>query len=363
MTFDHLRPLRWVIVLVCLALSARGQEAKGGDEEALAVVRDRHRAAREGIRTLSADVTIEITFPEKKLFMRGKYWRSLGTVRVQEFPPGTDNIEEHLLKDGEIRSVGRHRLPDGRYDRHGAGRDSAATLLAMCDVWREMLLDFSSPSVTRYDYDRFLALAKRPPTARREKSDGVDCVRVSMTVSADDGIEWAYTFWHDIERNYLIRKMTMDVGKGDTTSEYEITEFREAVPGVFVPLRCLVRVSDQGKLRQECSTTLSNVRVNEPMAKDVFTLPAVPAGTVLHDGIDGTRYPIDENWRAIGPKAANPRVMLPTRSDGPGSEYRAQTEEEPRPLSRWLAPGSVGVLGVAAGVWVYRRRRRRPDAA
>jgi hypothetical protein len=178
-----------------------------------------------------------------------------------------------------------------------------------------------------------------------------------MRCDDDAGDEWSLTFWHDVQCNYLIRKKSAIFGdkNKNTPFEYEILEFREAVPGVFVPLRSRLRGYENGKLHVEQITTLSNVRVNEPIAKDVFVLPPVPAGTVLHDKIEGTRYPIDANWKPIGPKTSSPLIPIPNLPSGLAIDYHAQTEEEPKPLTRWLLPASIVVLAMAGACWIYRR--------
>jgi hypothetical protein len=344
-------------MLVCLPFLALGQEAGGEDRpDLLSIVRAQHRAARESIRTFSADVTSEMTFPKKEVSRRGKYWRWFNTVRVQEYHSGTETIEDALLKNGEIRRVGRHRIAKDQYDRYGAGRDSSAAPLGICDVWRSMLMEFFGPSGARYDYDRFLDLANSPPRVEREMMDGHECIRVSMQCDTDTGDEWSLTFWHDVSCNYLIRKEAVIFGNKykDLPCEYEVLEFWEAAPGVVVPLRARLRGYDHGKLQVEEMTILSNVRVNEPLAKNVFLLPPVPAGTVVHDRIEGTNYPIDANWNRIGPTTLGLFAPPPNRSASPATLSDARAEEL-KPLARWLLPAALVVLAAAGACWVYRR--------
>ena len=116
-------------------------------------------------------------------------------------------------------------------------------------------------------------------------------------------------------------------------------------------------------MNEELLTTLSNLKVNEPIAKEVFTLPPIPAGTLLHDRIDGTRYPIDQDWKPIGKKESNPIISLPIRSDGPASDYHAQSEQEPRPWWTWLLPAAAAGLAAAGLLWLYRRRQTAKQAA
>src|SRR5262249_19768017 len=92
-------PISHRVASACLLVVVLGQPARGEDPaDLLSLVRARHRAARESIRTFSADVIKRLTVPEERFITGGTYWRSFNTVRVQEYPPGTGNIEDHLLK-------------------------------------------------------------------------------------------------------------------------------------------------------------------------------------------------------------------------------------------------------------------------
>jgi hypothetical protein len=369
-------PRNVALALVCLLLLVHERKARGEDHsEFLSIVRARHRVARESIRTFSADVTTETTFPKKEEFCRGHYWRSFSTVRLQEFYSNSSSIQDALLKDSEIRQVGRPRIPNDQR-RYGAGRSSSADLLGLCDLWRDMLVEFVGPSGNRYDFDRFLGLTKRQPRANKDTIDGRDCIRVSMKYDAAEmGGESSFTFWHDINCNCLIRKEVATFGDKDSLYEHEILEFREAAPGVFVPLCSRFRQYDKGELRQERMTTLSNVHVNEAIARDVCVLPPVPAGTVLTDHIEGTIYPIDENWKRIGPATpleltpvgpttSSAGAASPNRSPAPANEYRGQLAEEPKSDAPWVLLAAVVILAALGAYWFHDRRRtpqRHPE--
>ena len=95
-----------VIALVFLSFVATGLNVRSDDgPDTLFVVRNRHRAAREAIRTYRADIAIHFAYPEK-LWMSGKYWRAANIIRLQEYSPDTNNINDNVLRDGEIRGVG-----------------------------------------------------------------------------------------------------------------------------------------------------------------------------------------------------------------------------------------------------------------
>lgn len=351
------------LMAVCLSFLVPGAEARAGDQsDLLSLVRAQHRAARESIRTLSATMTDETRFPKRELFMRGKYWRSFNMVRVQEFHSDT-KVSDGLLKDSEIRFVGRRRIGNDRYDQYTAWRSSSADSFCICDAWRYMLIEFYGPSEKRYDFDRFIDLARAPPRLRRETMDGHECVRLDMQIDTDAGNEWSITFWHDVKRNYLVRKEVAIFARGIDPYEYEILEFLEAAPGVFVPVRARLRGYEKGKLTTESVITLSEVRVNEGLPRHIFALPSIPDGTVVLDHIERTRYPVDRNWRRIGP--ATPFEPIPVRPSrpGPGGDFHAQTQEEPKSLLRWLVTVSLLLLAGAGAYRLYAHHQSRKDQA
>jgi hypothetical protein len=331
--------------------------SKGGDQrDTLSTVLLKHRAARDSIRTLSAKIAIKKAFPKAETVMGGKYWRAFDTVRVQEGI--TDSaVEDYLMKDSEIHQVGRYRMPNGRPRRYAAARKPASEILSLCDVWTQMLLDFIGTTGVRYDFDRYLGLSKSTPGLSYEKIDSHDCIRLSMNQDSPTGDNLSDTFWLDKDYNYLIRKWTAANSKRSELMESEILEFAEPVPGVFFPTRCRIRRYVGSQLKSEQLATLSDLRVNADLPKDVFALPAVPSGTIVQDHIEGKRYPIDANWRRIGTATPlEPPIRIPDPSSG---TYGAQTEREQQSVLVWMVPTSIVVLAAAGVYWFLRRRQPR----
>lgn len=347
------------LFLLFMVSGCRGQS----QAELLSTARAHHRAAREAINTLRADVTREMTVPEAKVLGKGTYWRSLNTVRVHE-PADASWVTDTLVKDGEVRQIGYS--PINRNRPYSAGRKPASGVICFCDVWQLMLFEFPGPAGSRVDLEGFLDSAREAPSARSETVDGHKCVRLSMTCETPQDSEWTNEFWLDIECNYLVRKRIATFSKGSEPVVYEVTDFKEVSPGVFVPIRSRIRGHKGGKLTGEVeseeTTTLSNVHVNEEIPKSVFTLPAVPPGTKCKDLIDGTEYVIDGNWTRSGVAIPFAPVTLPpTSSAQPAIEYQAQSESESGSWTRWVLPGSLFVLLSAAGLWWYRRTAAARD--
>lgn len=337
-----------------------GRNCPAGQEELLSLVRAGHRAARQSIHSFSAKVTREATFPNgTKIVLSGKYWRSLDTVRVQvDIGSGT---EDFLLKNSEIRQVGQGADGKTGEKRYGAMRRAATETLSRLDVWTLMRIDFSGPSGGHYDFDRSLEFALDPPRLSRERKDGRDCIRIDFRVISNAGVEQKISQWHDIGFNYLVRKFTVTYERSSDRSEMDILEFAEPLPGLFIPVKCHSNSFRGKEIRSIEEVTLSDVQVNKPIPKSVFQLPAIPSGTELRDTIQGTRYPIDENWRPIGPSRPYVIVGFPAKSDSTESNYGSQSSSEARSSSWWLISGSLGVLVIVCIYRLYRHYRPRVD--
>jgi hypothetical protein len=222
-----------------------------------------------------------------------------------------------------------------------------------------MVIDFAGPNGGRYDFDRFLEFAQRPPQTSRVKEDGHDCVRLTLSAVSTTGLVENATLWHDVDRNYLVWKMRVTDEKPSDRSEIEILEFTEAAPGIFVPTKCRRDAYRHGELRSREEITLSDVEVNKTIPASVLQLPAIPAGTMLDDKIRGARYPINEKWEAIGPSSPILQYSVPDESEGVRSDYQSQSTSEAKPLSRLLVLASLLVLAIACACLIYRHCRLR----
>jgi hypothetical protein len=220
-----------------------------------------------------------------------------------------------------------------------------------------MMIDSPGPDGGHYDFDRFLEFAKDPPQVKRERRDGRDCIRLDLTSVSTKGLVQELTQWHDVDRNYLIWKKSLTYKGSSDRFDSEILEFAEPAPGIFVPLKCRRQGSNGSGQTSLEIVTLSNVQVNKPIPKSIFQLSRIPAGTILNDRIQGTRYPIDENWQPIGPGSPLLMTPVPAQSEGPEGDYRSQSSSESVPLSRWVMSASLLVLVAACAGLLYRQYR------
>lgn len=333
------------LCLVGLPLSIRAEE----EQELLTLVRAGHRSAQEAIHSLSCTVRVESGFPTVQGAEEGKYWRSFDRARIQqEQPTGTVDYY-YLIPDSELRTVTRNRPGTGQ-PAWWAGRQVINYEPQSLDVWRHMYLEF----------DVLLPHANGTPRAKRERTEGRDCVRVTMNITVQvSGTEIQHTFWFDVGRNYLLWKRVDTVKQH--RGEQQILEFIEPQPGVFFPTKKVGKSFHGREQRGQDFFTLADVRINEPVAKGIFELPRVPRGTMCTDWIKKQRYPIDATWQQTSGSRAEPFELSVAPVSSPGQRgFSAPSTTESRSWTFWIAPASLAVLALAGAIWLYRRYRSRP---
>ncbi len=348
-------------VAMCLCLGLVLPVATAADGDLVGRVRDEHRAARESIRTLSATVTFERVYPTQGVSARAKYWRSGDVVRIQEGEEGA-GTEDYLLKDGEIRQVGRAWAKGGL--KVSAVRRAASSPFAFCDAWREMMIEMNGPGLTRLSLDRFLEDADGPISADRVTLDGRPCVRLRFSQIHPMGVKYNITQWFDIGHNYLIRKAVAEnPASPPSRSVAEVTDFIEPEPGVVLPVRVKSDHYTDGELKQTRVVTLTDVVVNRPVKATAFALPAIPSGTELRDSITMRMGRVDSNWNWIGATKELPPPLIKLGSADPANPDAAPSTSEPPSTARLVLLVSATVIIIAAVVTVFaclRRRREQP---
>lgn len=320
-------------------------------------VRDGHRAARESVRSLTAMVIIEEVHPRQGVREQGRYWRSGNTARLQQGLEGL-HTQDALMKGGEIRTVGRTWATGKQAPTGIAIRQPGTALFGGCDVWTEMLIELTGPDSAQISLDRVFETADGPVRADRDTLDGRECIRLRYSHTFGRGTKEQTTQWHDVSRNYLICKLTVEYSDDPSSHRgvVQVTDFIEPSPGVVFPVRVRRDHYQKGELSQSRLTTLSGVVINKPIPATDLELPALPRGTILTDQIENKQGPVDSDWKPIGvmkplapvlPPANRAPLATPVES-GPSTS-------EPVSSSRWVIAGSVAVLLLAAGVALVRR--------
>jgi hypothetical protein len=332
--------VRSLLIIACLFMSA---VLVFGEDEAqlLALARAGYRSAQEVIQTLSCNMEMEAGFPQSVMRKQGKYWRSSRHARVHdEQPHGTEDF--YWGPTGEVHSVWQARGSKG--GQVAATRCSMMEVAQPLDAWRYMLLEL----------DLYLEHTKRTPHAKRERIAGRDCIALTLPFPFAETEESAVTFWLDVGRNYLPWKRKT-VSK-DYQDEYEIVEYAEHRPGIFFPVKCAGRSYKGSKQVGACSFVLSQLRINEPIAKEVFQLPTLPWGTQLTDNLKKQTYPVDGNWQQLAGSRVEPyeKTALPSPASG---QVGSQSTASATSWTLWIAPASIAVLLTAGAAWLYQRYR------
>jgi hypothetical protein len=174
-----------VLVVIVYALLPHGNARADSKPDLLAIVKTRHRAASEMIRSLSATFKYESLKPKAEVVSSGEYRRSLGIVRIHE---GTDGqwTSDILVNGGETRVVGRYWTNLGGIE-YRAERASGTQMIGLSDMWMGMLMVVVGPNGEPMTIDRLLDCAKRAPSVSQVTEDGRKCIRVELEYDAPDG--------------------------------------------------------------------------------------------------------------------------------------------------------------------------------
>ena len=112
----------------------------------------------------------------------------------------------------------------------------------------------------------------------------------------------------------------------------------------------------------EQSITLTNLKLNQSVPEREFELPIFPDGTECIDLTNKTVYPINGQWKPIGPSHPH-EVYRQTTEAPPGGQVgvpgKTSETEAPDYSGWWLVGLAASLLLAAAGMVAYRRRGRR----
>jgi hypothetical protein len=243
--------------------------------------------------------------------------------------------------------------------------------IGRCDAWSRGLLVLNAPETIRsIPFEQLVSQATRVRGTERKSVAGREMVVVKLFFDRGSGRDypWDVEIYFDPAYNYLVSK-TVDwvhfPNGGTTQREDEVIRFKECTPGVFFPEKLAGRTGPDGKWDFTHTTAISDIRVTQPIAADVFHF-RYPAGIYITDTIRGTRYRVDAAGNRTSSETPLGRVPPPPVGDTaeriePGTE----TREEPRPASHWILPGSLGILrcaGIVALVRIWQRRGQPGEA-
>jgi hypothetical protein len=221
----------------------------------------------------------------------------------------------------------------------------------------------SQPAIPRHriPFEQLVSEATRFTRAQRKAVDGKETIVVELFFEGTKTrpSAWDIEIQFDPTVNYLVRKVSYTTSgvKGRFRREDEVAEFKECTPGVFFPERARGQSGPEGGDPDfTYSVVFSDVQVNEPLPDDVFRF-RYPKGVYLTDSIRGTVYRVDAVGNRTSPETPMGKIPPPPEEEPALQPPGQETQEEPRPATRWILPVSLGILTMGGILFVLRRWR------
>jgi hypothetical protein len=223
-------------------------------------------------------------------------------------------------------------------------------------VWDLGLLLFPGPDkdYLMLPFDELLKQLDPPKKVSRRTEGGKEFVVVEYsypeTTSTTD-----CEAWFDPQANYLVwRSVIKQTSPGlRVLAEHRVLRFKEVAPGLFFPEEVEQYDGAGGSLRAIRTASFTDIRVNQPLPRDVFHLP-FPPGIVVIDVVQGKSYTMGADGKPTGPIKDLPQ-QPPSPPAAAEVEPLGATLEEPKSWTRWVLPASAAVLVLAAGLWAKRK--------
>jgi hypothetical protein len=288
-----LRVLAITRLIAVFALAALPSRSLLAQSELLTRVRVQHRAAVQSIQSVHCHVLTEQDPINPQLTARGQYWRQGSNVRFQQ--TSTGNGLDIWLREGVITQVS-----SGRNGSNGA-RVRGEQPSGGCNVWWYVMPFPSHRRWAEIALDAFLDLPHRKQAASWKTEDGRKMLYLDVVHYHEDiAAEVRKEFWFDPEVNFLFRKAIFTYEYQDRKHRIvrEVSEFSEPAPGLFFPIGGTTRNYSDGQCWGAAVMTISNVRVNQPLTADIFSIK-VPYGMELRDDIQGKLFRVDESGTPI----------------------------------------------------------------
>ncbi len=267
---------------------------------------------------------------------------------------------------GGWRGVLLRTWQGGKVVSTAAMREATSDFRSFSDAWLELLVDQLGPDGETIDYDRLIESSQQLVTAEPTRLDGSPCVKVVVELRTSRGEAIVRTLWHDQSKNYLVRRIENHTAAGRLLNWQSVTEFTEAQPGVFVPIRCeRSYFTDGGDLRHSRVAVLSEVLVNQPLPPGAMDMPKLLPGSELRDAIKGVRGPVDPNWNpmaAMTPFQSKVYAVAPGRESEPAAGSGSPTQSEPHSLSYWVTLTCLASANFRLLLLLLRSRLQRSYA-
>lgn len=333
--------------------------AAGPPEEAspLELAQNAHRAAIESLQSVECDVTVMRSQRGQaaRKIAQGHYARSSGAVRVQE--ENARGTQDGVLKDSAATVLGKEKSrPGERTAISSAVRTSMPEVAFSCDVWSQMLMQFHAPGQSRSrSLDEVLANAVAPPEVTKVHEGGNEYVQIDVIIARNAGTDAHMQLLLDPRVNYLVKREVLGP-RSPTRAVFEVEEFSEPIPGIFMPVAATAQTITDGQEQSRLEIKLSNIRINQPVAPDRFDLK-IPAGTLVQDRIRHKQYKVAADGRPGPEQDLIQPVALPVAKADEHAETRSQTAAESGSLLKQLLLPVALLLLIGGSIWIIRSRK------
>ncbi len=154
--------------------------------------------------------------------------------------------------------------------------------------------------------------------------------------------------------NYMISKVTFTSKDAGTVavSEYKM---REYLPGVHFIEQGTTRMAVKGKQISETIYQISNVKINERVPRDVFSVKFHPGSGVRDRTQDKVLKVLADG--SLG--SEHPDIHLSTGQPLEARDPIEVTTDEPPSSYRWVIAAASAILFSAGVLWIIRRRHSR----
>jgi hypothetical protein len=333
--------------------------------ELLNFVRDAHRASRDSIRTCSCRVEFNGTLVRpgsgatSNEHCAGQFWYSADAARGKVSEHGKE--VDYVLKNS-IRSAVTRVKEEGGTTVSAVREVVPRRYLGRCDAFSKAFLVLNLPNTTEsIPFEDLVDSASRFKSAKWEVNDGQRCAVIHLIFEPgnDRQKKWDVKIYFDPSVNYLVRRASY-ISSANYHRDDQVTKFEECSPGIFFPVALAGRSGLDGKPNFTHRTQITEIKVNQPLPKDIFTF-RWPNGVYLFDKVRGSSYRVNADGVAVSSEIPIEKIpVIPPPAAG--EELQQETTEEPRRAGWWILPVSGALVGVAVVV-AFLRRFKRGDQA
>jgi len=351
-------PSAALLVLTVWLAALRSAQAGAEQADLVDLARQGQRSALESIRTFACEISDSYDPPKPEAQVRGEYFRSGNTIRVREtYVDG--RTTDFLSRNSEV--LGLARDPNNRRPELvvQASRKSIRDPFCVCDAWKLLLFSYTGPMGAQLSLEELLLANPKRLNASKARDQGFEVIKIELVFDDPRGFELQLELFLDPKLNYLARKMvrTSRREQGTVTGVWLLSEFTEYGDGIYIPHKLKTERYANGKYTSAGYWDITNVRVNEPIPAEVFTLK-IPGSIFFSDLITERSYWLDANGNPTGEGVRIVRGLEPDLRRGPALALGKQTSPDSGGYWLVIGLGLAILLLTAVGLAIFWKSRR-----